>query len=44
MEERVKKEMASMTAEEKKGVIKAINREVANVFTIGTHFKLNVDP
>lgn len=43
MEERVKKEMASMTTEEKKGVIKAINREVANVFTIGTHFKLNVD-
>ena len=33
-----------MTAEEKKGVIKAINREVANIFTKGTHFKLTVDP
>ena len=44
MEERYKKETAAMTAEEKKGVIKAINREVANIFTKGTHFKLTVDP
>ena len=44
MEERYKKETAQMTSDEKKGVIKAINREVANIFTKGTHYKLTLDP
>ena len=43
MEARVKEEMKGMTAEEKKGVIKAIKREVAQIFTKGTHFKLKID-
>lgn len=33
-----------MTKEEKKTVVKAIKREVASIFTKGTHFKLEVDP
>ena len=32
-----------MTADEKKTVIKAINREVAQIYTKGTHFKLIAD-
>ena len=32
-----------MNAQEKKTVIKAINREVSQMFTKGTHFKLKVD-
>ena len=33
-----------MLPEEKKTVLKVINREVAQMFTKGTHFKLNADP
>ena len=33
-----------MTPEEKKGVIKAIKREVHQIFSKGTHFKYDVDP
>ena len=44
MEARIKEESKGMTAEEKKGIIKAINREVAHIYTKGTHFKLTVDP
>ena len=42
MEQRLKEEMQNMTQEEKKGVIKAIHREVAQIFTMGTHYKLEV--
>ena len=44
MEARIKEEMRGMTTEEKKGIVKAIKREVAQIFTKGTHFKFNVDP
>ena len=44
MEARIKREMQDMTPEEKKGVIKAINREVSQIFTKGTHYKLTGDP
>ena len=43
MEARIKEEMKTMTVEEKKTVVKAINREVAQIFTKGTYFKLKVD-
>ena len=31
-----------MTAQEKKGIVKAINREVQQIFTKGTHFRFDV--
>ena len=44
MEERVKKEKEKLSKEEQKSVISVINREVSQMFTKGTHFKLNSDP
>ena len=43
MEERIKKEMVGMTTAEKKNVVKAIKREVVQIFSKGTHFKFEVD-
>ena len=43
MEERIKKESEGMTAQEKKGIVKAIKREVVQIFTKGTHYKLDVN-
>lgn len=43
-EARVKEEMKGKSAEERKSIVKAIKREVAQIFTKGTHFKLTDDP
>jgi DNA mismatch repair ATPase MutS len=43
MEERIKKESEGMTAQEKKKIVKAINREVINIFTKGTHYNIEVN-
>ena len=44
MQARVAQETRGMTTEEKKAVSKVTQREVAHIFTKGTHFQLTVDP
>ena len=44
MKKRITKETKDMTKEEKKKVLQIVHRDVAQIFTKGTHFKLNSDP